>query len=62
MNTDSEEFDKHLIESRRIYNYLVSEFCNRFVWLRLKELDIDPICDGLNIRFDLGYIIISKSL
>ena len=36
-----------MIESRRIYNYLLSEFSNRFVWLRLNEHDIDPICDDL---------------
>lgn len=56
MSTDSEEFDKHLIESRRIYNYLVSEFCNRFVWLRLKEQDIDPICDGLSTVLMDSYV------
>ena len=43
MDIDSNDF----IESRRIYNYLLSEFSNRFVWLRLNEHDIDPICDGL---------------
>ncbi len=43
MNIDSND----LIETRRIYNYLLSEFSNRFVWLRLNEHDIDPNCDGL---------------
>ena len=37
-----------VLNSRRLYTYLLSEFRNRFVWLRLNEQDIDPICDGLS--------------
>lgn len=41
-------FKDDVLNSRRLYNYLLSEFRNRFVWLRLNEQDIDPICDGLS--------------
>ncbi|MBP5654834.1 MAG: hypothetical protein J6X33_04915 [Clostridiales bacterium] len=53
---DSELSDKILKESRRVYEYLLHEFGNRFDWLNLCEYDIDPCDVGLSTVLMDDYI------
>ncbi|MBR4495308.1 MAG: hypothetical protein IKP14_11435, partial [Clostridiales bacterium] len=43
-----DEFNQRLTDGRRVYDYLLHEFRDRFLWLHLSDQDIDPVCDGLS--------------
>ena len=46
-----DEFSERLKDGRRVYDYLLHEFRDRFLWLRLSDQDIDPTCEGLSTVF-----------
>ena len=46
-----DEFNERLTEGKRVYDYLLHEFRDRFLWLRLCDQDIDPTCEGLSTVF-----------
>ena len=43
-----DEFNQRLTDGRRVYDYLLHEFRDRFLWLHLSDQDIDPVCEGLS--------------
>ena len=43
-----DEFSERLKDGRRVYDYLLREFRDRFLWLHLSDQDIDPVCEGLS--------------
>ena len=51
-----DEFNKRLTDGRRVYDYLLHEFRDRFLWLHLSDQDIDPTCEGLSTVFMDRYI------
>ena len=43
-----DEVNQRLTDGRRVYDYLLHEFRDRFLWLHLSDQDIDPVCEDLS--------------
>ena len=48
---DSDLFELNLLESAKIYDYLLNEFRSRFDWLRLNDEEIDD-----NIKTEMSIV------